>query len=306
MGEKISSIEHHPQVNLEGYNLGKIETRYFGDMQHLRSVYQKYQDGEFEPLDEEVSETIKKLENLFKEAQESINPSQIKGLEINSDGKVVLQEGQIFHMVKAPRDRVFDDLKMLSIARYGIIASEWFGMLESESEGRLCAFFSTIKEKRIGGGAIMMTIDYQNPDLQKLLKLDFFRYSKIKAENPESLNREFSELELEILTLIDDNSPCGRRMYEEEMHPEWKAIGGGIPARFINGICIDSVMDKSDKPENYHSDGTFGTLREITTENITRLAELFPSATIFRRDGTVLHQPQEIQINTNINNNETN
>lgn len=300
IGNPGNNQERQPdmtEITLKGRNLGEIKTRYFGDMQHIRSdIDDDNPNGQqtFHELNPEQKQIISQIEAIYQESNSSENT--INSLVTDQEGKVVLNKGQIFHKINKPQSGDFDDSKMLLISKYGILASEWFGLPESEDEARFCSFFDTFEgdKKIINTDEYMVTIDYQNPGLQRLLKLDFFKYLEIKTRYPELVSQRFSKEELAMLRFIEKLSPGGKDVYK--FHPNWKAIPSGILSKYINGICIDGPViyaEKVTEPGTYFDEATYSYYQEISTESVKRLSELFPNATIFRRDRKVLHQPQE-------------
>lgn len=103
-------------MKLRGGNLGEVEVEY-----KLLSEYPFFGD--------EIRQNIvKKLEKLYLELQEKSKKIDVKPFPQN-DGKVEILPGMISHKCS----NSLESLK--GISQYGILASEWFGKIESEKEG---------------------------------------------------------------------------------------------------------------------------------------------------------------------------
>ncbi len=212
---------------------------------------------------------------------------ECKNIKINhmdkSEGKVNIQPGMINHMCSSN----IDSLK--SISKRGILASEWFGQLESEFEGIFCAFVDRIHEEDSVNGRIenMKTMmgkednscvtlffDSENPVMKKLIHLDYFEYEKNKQQKPEKLVDMYTEKEINVFdNIIEPHSKSGARFHTRGRIPEcdWSAIPGGIPPQLVNGICIG--RGKYDK------------------EYIEEISQLFPDATIFDYERNIIKEP---------------
>ena len=77
----------------------------------------------------ELEEIIKKLENLYLNIRTQAKEQQIKPMGYDENGNVIIEKYAINH-------RCSNSVESLrTIANYGLLASEWFGELESEREG---------------------------------------------------------------------------------------------------------------------------------------------------------------------------
>ena len=209
------------------------------------------------------------LQKLYFSSCDKVSEMKINPLPVDGD-KVIIKPMMVNH-------RCRDDIEMLEgISKYGIVASEWFGVLESEGEGRFCTFVDRIKPddfslaenvnfRRLNDSSenVILFFDQENEVMKNLLRLDFFEYQRIKRDEPEKLNEIFTEDELVLLDCINYFSKASFDFHDSNTREYyyWSAIPGGIPALLVNGICVKS---------NDHS-----------LEYIERLSELFPNATIF-------------------------
>ncbi len=294
MDGTTSNIEQYPTIILKGRNLYERETKYYGDIRHLRKdIYEPSTNNSevFYKISPRMSETLTQIESVFETAKTSVSP--IQQLETDENGKVILNRGQIFHKIRTPTDDNFDNPIIRSISERGIIASEWFGILESEGEGRFCSFFDTISEakKIIELDEFFITIDQNNPDLQRLLHIDFFSYLRTKNQNPSVVSNTYTKEELKILDLIKKNSGGGESVAADS--PLWVAIPGGIPARFINGICVDGQWALSSyQGKKHYDERTQKNYKDVPNQAIETLSRLFPNATIFNRNQDILFHPE--------------
>lgn len=228
---------------------------------------------------------VKKLEqlylNLFEESKETdIQPFPQK------DGKVEILAGMVNHRCSSS----LDSLRALS--QYGILASEWFGQIESEREGVFCSFVDRIhsEEERSSRAEalnrqrlksrndhfIVLFLDSANPIMEKLLHLDFFEYERIKQLNPEQISEIYTSEEIEIFEqIIEPFSPGGKNFHTQNMLPycDWSAIPGGIPSALVNGICTKTKI--------------------YSKEEIEEITKLFPNATIFNGELEIIYTPKK-------------
>ena len=229
-----------------------------------------------------INEIIKKLEILYLNIEKNSQEQAINLMPINDDGYVILQKHAINHRCSNSLD------SLRNISNYGILASEWFGQLESEREGCFCTFISRMKgenypysgdlaeddRSRLNiGRNVILFFDENNPVMKYLLHLDYFEFEHQKQTNP-NYKLLYTSDELEILEeLIEPLSPAGRDMRKEYDFKTnyWSAIPGGIPSRFVNGICI--------KNNNY------------SEEELDEISFLFPNAVIFNSTKKVLRNP---------------
>ena len=269
-------------INIKGCNVGEIETEF----KRL---------SEWGYYDDDRKEMIGRIESLYSLCEEESKKAEISQMEVE-DGKVVLHSGMTNHVCSGS----LNVLRMIS--ETGVLASEWFGIRESEGEGAFCAFIDRIHDEENGVGAkiankrrllpeefaagvapakgdVLLFFDDNNSVMQKLIHLDYFEYEKIKQEQPESLSDIYTEEEIKLFDrLIEPISPAGKKFHTKEafnFRQDWSAIPGGIPATLINGICTKN---------NRYSE-----------EYLDELQRLFPNATIFDGDRNVLRIPQLAQ-----------
>lgn len=266
-------FELSPGIN--GLNLGDILDAKFEKLSECSF------DGVFEQ-ETEMKEQIKLLEQFTENVYKNAEETQTNPLPENDD-KVIIENGTPYHK-KGSID--LDTLRKISVG--GLLASEWFGQLESEAEGRFCAFInSSIDEtsnvpsfrkqnigKRfaLGPKQCVIYFDKTNPIMQMLMKFDFFEYRHLKSTSPEKIEQLYPKEIIDIYeNLIAPMSPAGKKFHDNPALPfyDWLAIPGGIPPELINGICINS------KDEELMS-------------KIDEISKMFPYATIFNESQKVL------------------
>lgn len=261
-------------MKIQGANLGEKEVEY-----KLLSKFPFFSD--------QRQEIVKRLEQLYLKLIEESKKTDITPFP-EKEGKVLIKEGMINH-------RCSNSLESLeAISRYGILASEWFGQIESEQEGVFCAFVDRIHDEnnldernqnrartlnlqrlKSMSDDVVIFFDSKHPVMKKLLHLDYFEYAKIKQLTSEKLTEIYSEEEIELISsIIEPFSPAGRNFHTKGILPycDWSAIPGGIPSTLINGICI--------KNHSYNK------------EYIEKIKELFPKATIFNGNLEIIHAPE--------------
>ena len=269
--KKISS--NGELVNISGMNFMNKTPRKFS---HLKAVILPYlvpdENGEISEID-----IIDNLEKRYLSMYASLNKSN-SNLEMKSmktdDNKVIVNDGLCFHSTSGTLDR------LESISNMGILASEWFGEFESERE---CCFCVTLDETHDGKCAkpnekrSVLYFDMDNPIMQEILKYDYFKYVYLKRENPDSLQKNFSSESLELFEKVIEvtsKASKGMRKGPQSIDWYWKAIPGGIPPQLINGISI------------------FSQNKELM-QNIDKITQLFPNATIFNENREVLYFAQK-------------
>ena len=259
-------------MKIQGANLGEKEVEY-----KLLSEYQFFSD--------ERQEVVKKLEQLYLKYQEESKRTDIKPFP-QKDGKVEISQGMVNH-------RCSNSLESLrTLSQYGILASEWFGQIESEREGVFCSFVDRMhaednSDKRKQDRArilnlqrlksmsndLVLFFDSTNPVMEQLLHLDYFEYEKVKQKTPEKLTEIYTSDEIELFEqIIEPFSPGGRNYHTKDMLPycDWSAIPGGIPSILVNGICTKTISyDK---------------------EYIEEVSKLFPNATIFNGELEIIYE----------------
>ena len=260
-------------MKITGANLGAVEVEY-----KLSSEYPFFSDKR--------QDVVKKLEQLYLNLQEESQKNDIRPFPQN-DGKVEILYGMVNHRCS----NSLDSLRTLS--QYGVLASEWFGQIESEREGVFCCFVDRIHEEhnsdevrqnrarmlnsqrlKSSGHDILLFFDDTNPVMKQLLHLDYFEYEKVKQQIPEKLTEMYSMEEIELFEqIIAPFSPCSRNFHTMNTlsYCDWSAIPGGIPSTLINGICT--------KNKSYDE------------EYIEEVAKLFPNATIFNGNLEILYTP---------------
>lgn len=259
-------------MRIEGLNLGSKEVKY-----KLLSQWPFFKGKR--------QEIVEKLEQLYLSFFEECKNTEIQPFP-QRDGKAEVLPGMLNHRCSAS----LDTLKYIS--EYGILASEWFGQIESEREGVFCSFVDRIhseeehnrraeilNKQRLKSKydhCVILFLDSTNPIMEKLLHLDFFEYVKIKQLNPEQISKMYTSEEIEIFErIIEPFSPGGRDFHTKNLLPQcdWSAIPGGIPSALINGICTKTKI--------------------YSKEEIEEIAKLFPNATIFNGELEIIHTPNK-------------
>jgi len=226
-------------------------------------------------------EIIKKLELLYLGIEEQLKDSIINPMDID-DGIVSIPQNALNHRCSNSIE------SLVNISNHGLLASEWFGELESEREGCFCTFVSRMKgsdypycgdlaeddKSRLNiGKNVILFFDEKNPLMQYLLHLDYFEFEQQKRENPNYASLYTTD-ELKILEdLIEPLSPAGKDMrkpYDFKTN-YWSAIPGGIPSKLVNGVCV--------KNNNY------------SESELDVISSLFPEAVIFDSNKQILRYP---------------
>ena len=220
------------------------------------------------------------LEKMYFELVEQSKTTTVNEFPTKDD-RVILIPGMTNHRCSKEID------VLRGISEYGVLASEWFGHLESEMEGRFCTFVDRIKPetypnaenenfRRLNDRAetVILFFDDENEIMKKLIHLDYFEYQKIKKTTTNKLQEIYSKEEMQLLGgVIEEFSHAGKDFHDREdrLYYYWSAIPGGIPPLLINGICIKN--------------------NEYTDEYIDELSKLFPNATIFGGNLKVIYKP---------------
>ena len=218
---------------------------------------------------ENVKKVLTYLENLYLTCYKNSIAEEITSFLIE-DGKVQMSNESVGHTTHLSQ--------MDGISRGGLLASEWFGELESEYEGRFCCFLSKVDQTNknnelLSIGTAHLYFDTDSSIAKLLFGMDFFAYEKFKAINPDDVKKMFSPEVIELFeTVIEPLSPG---YYTSKSHPSWMAIPGGIPSQLVKGIMLSSKEDKLDELAEYSSN-------------------LFPKAIIFDNNYTVLRMPKSI------------
>lgn len=263
-------------MKIVGANLGEQEVTYKSLSEHIF-------------FNDERQDIVKRLEQFYLGIAEKSKRVKITPFP-QENGKAIIQAGMINH-------RCSNSIEALTaISQYGILASEWFGIPESEREGVFCAFVDRIhyendtdtrfRQQRARSlnrqrlkslsNDVILFMDSMNPLMQKLLHLDYFEFERVKQQEPEKLNESYTVDEIKMFeSIIEPFSYAGRDFHTNDSLPycDWSAIPGGIPSSLINGICI----------KNKQYDKTY--IEEVT--------KLFPNATIFNGELEIVYSPSK-------------
>lgn len=266
-------------VKIEGQNLGEVSAE-LKKLSDYNSIYNWVDDSK-------KKNEISKLENLYLNLCNHVNEFKIKPMEIDQNEQVIIQKNMINH-------RCSNNLEVLqTISQYGILASEWFGKLESEQEGCFCTFISRMKDddyncnfrgdlaednfSRLNkGDDVLLFFDEDNPIMKYLLHLDYFEFEYQKSCNP-NYKQLYTDSELSLLeNLIEPLSPAGNDMRQnfDWKTNYWSAIPGGIPSSLVTGVCIKN--------------NTF------TDSEIDLINSYFPKAVIFDSKQNVVRYPSQL------------
>ena len=232
------------------------------------------ENGEFN-LTEEHKKILQFLENFyFKNLETNIHTKQLQ----IEDEKVIVPKDQIYHVCNLTSLSQFK-----SYADLGIVPTEWFGVFESQWEGRFCAFVKNDCSKRkIGGEDLSETfvkfyIDNTNPLWKMLSSLDYFEYEHLKETSPEKIKNYYPKEIIDLYEqIVEPLSGSGKKMHSNPIFPTftWQAIPGGIPPQLIVGIQIKSKNEEFMK-------------------NLTNIQNLFPNAVIFDETHKVLSNQKQ-------------
>lgn len=202
----------------------ECKKRYSGMFEKLERIYQKVSDvGEAEPI--EISD----------------------GYANFADRKLLLHNVPFTTDMEAYQSR--KDL--------GLLASEWFGVLEKFTECEFCV--STTKTKGLEPKPQTKTekhftfiIDAESSSLKKLLHLDYFQYVRKKEKGDLS---SYTTEEIEFLDQLSEwnftkesddtiltNINKSRNSKQVALdHTDWSAIPAGIPSKYIIGIIANGI-----------------------------------------------------------------
>ena len=220
------------------------------------------------------------VENMYFEGLE--DKSHVTQMEIKN-GKVIIPLEMPHHSIP-----VKNISELESYSDMGIIATEWFGELEAENEGRLCTFVSKgyflqgkglIPAGICSENDITFYIDENNEYWKKISQYDFFEYEHIKNTTPEKLKELYPPEIIDLYDeLVEPLSPGGKRKHDHPLRNTsiWMAIPGGIPPQLIVGIqCHKNSLKK------------IGNLDEIQ--------KLFPNAVIFDENHFVYQKEKSLE-----------
>ena len=250
-------------------------------------------EGEFNGLTKQdlidnssLKNKIRMLERLYYSLYRKARDSEVVPMTIDEDNRVIIKPYMVNHSCSSD----LNNLK--SIAQYGVLASEWFGVLESEREACFCTFVSRMKTddypfkgslaednfSRLNIGTdVLLFFDETNPIMQYLLHLDYFEFEYIKNVSLEILNQIYTKEEKALLLgIVEPLSPAGRNMRKNSNTKcnYWSAIPGGIPPFLINGICVKR--------------------KKYSNEVLDELNMLFPNAVIFNSKKEVIRYPYKL------------
>ncbi|MCL2570010.1 MAG: hypothetical protein FWE16_02275 [Firmicutes bacterium] len=237
--------------------------------------FQTYMDNVKNQIHQEYAPMFEQLESLYENAKnEQVKPQPIQA----KNGKADFGERPLLlHNIPLANKESLEARNDL-----GIIASEWFGKMESYGECRFCASFYKGKgnildleehekqkeqEKEVDGKVLIklhtggekkkhpkMTyiIDPQTPAIEKLAKMDLWRY----ARNKESGNMDiYSQDEKQFLSkLYDWSAPkqdgetpqrllgiAGNADGIAKDKPYWVAIPSGMPLKNVIALQVSDV-----------------------------------------------------------------
>ncbi len=244
-------------------------------------------DGTFKNLTDYVPRDVpfyrylEYIQNLYYDALDNSKNMSIRRFPVDGN-KVVIEPLTCNH-------RCHPDIEILrSISEHGVLATEWFGIAESEREGLFCTFIDRIKPEtypsyksenlqRISDRTQEVVLFFDENDvMKKLLHYDLFEYERVKLHEKEKLKEKYTDDEIWLLDFLYQVSPAGYDFHDSSDRPYyyWSAIPGGIPSNLINGICVK--------------------LDVCTDDYLDELNILFPNATIFDCSLNILRMPKNI------------
>lgn len=270
-----SKLELQGEISLNGKNLGRTENCRASRLSNLAS----------ESTPEEIKNAVYQLEDRYCSLYEKAKSSEIHPLPVDDDGNVIINPGQLYHNIASDTSTEFFD----SVSSLGLLATEWFGVLESEGEARFCTFLAETLEddespetppalrytnRKSKRNNIQLYFDMDNPVFQEIVKYDYFGWKVKNANGEESVKEYPEELQNIYKNLILPLSPS--MLPKNLMNPNlpfhyWKALPGGIPPQLINGISINVGNPRFD-------------------ELVETVSKLFPKATIFTSEGKALRR----------------
>lgn len=268
-----SKLELQGAISLNGKNIGRTEN----------SKASRLSDQVSESTPEEFKTAVYQLENRYCSLYEKAESSEVHPLPVDDDGNVIINPGQLYHNVASSVPIDFFG----SVSSLGLLATEWFGILESEGEARFCTFLAETLEddesletppalrytnQKAKRNNIQLYFDMDNLILREIVRYDYFGWKVKKANGEEGIKEYPEELQNIYEHLILPLSPSMPPKYL--MNPSlpfyyWKALPGGIPPQLINGISINVGNPRFD-------------------ELIATVSKLFPKATIFTSEGKAL------------------
>ena len=261
-------------MKLYGRNLGTVDVQELNIEEMITQYF---------PDNLEAQKALLWLEKKRQEIIEKTNNTSTSPLPTENN-KVNLEPGTLIHNGSSNIE------SLTTISQLGLMPTEWFGVLESQGEGRFCTFIKRIlsKEESISfvqyenqknfnfpDDQLVLVFDNNNPIMHELLKLDYFEYQIVDRNTPEKIPELYSEEEIFMFkNLIAPLSKASRRFHLNPKLPFyfWHAIPGGIPSKLINGICINESLAND-------------------IEYIEQIQQLFPQATIFDNNMNVIRMP---------------
>ncbi|MBQ7977963.1 MAG: hypothetical protein IJ301_05200 [Clostridia bacterium] len=195
-------------------------------------------DGVYTRIWEEGKQKIKEqytpfIENVSNLLNYSKNGDP-KRLEFEN-GKAILNGTYLTHGIP-----ISDDIDgLLNRKELGILPSEWFGIMEKYGECRFCSSFTkknNFDKNEFLDASIEFIVDTTAPEMQYLLHLDFFEYTRNKT-NGNLIS--YTQDEIDFLETINSLSPSGSSAAKKRL--SWCAIPGGLPSKYIVGIMTDAI-----------------------------------------------------------------
>ena len=286
--EKISKLKN---ITVIGNNLGDVENVSFDFIsRHFH-------------FDERQKAIVENWERAYINMYDTLASGRYPTEKMSTeDGKVVIEQGSPFHRMPAR----LDSLRYISLG--GLVASEWYGISESQGEAPYCTFLDRLQEElprypdnydqlsfdernsylqKYGISVrnhrsafadnpreITFYFDDKNPCMKKLMSFDYFEYLKIRKESPEKIGEMYPKELVEFYELVigASDKKFSARFHDDNQYEtkSWMAIPLGIPPMLVNGICINSKAS------------------EDILEHLDEIVEMFPNATIFNENKEVM------------------
>lgn len=292
--------EELKNISIEGGNLRKQDDVSFDLI-----------SNHFSNLSDESKKILEHWQNFYFQIFEKLQNNEFPTNPLKvENGVVIVDNGQLFHRSLASIET------FKGISKVGIVATEWFGILESENEAYCCAFLDQLQEelpyKEFGRllnkeeerylnqyrealhnrnaafssypSFATFFLDNSNQIMQMLMKFDFFEYLKNKKEHPEKIKEIYPT---ELINLYEKVCDAENMEFSSKFHDAnnykrktWLAIPLGIPPFLINGICINSKSE--------------------IINHLDEISEMFPNAIIFNENKDVLKYPLSKEENAEV------
>lgn len=290
--DKIEAFYKTNPIKISGGNISIDEER------RLKSLTESNGTVDVKKYSDRLLNAIEFIEmktrEVYEEAENDYIPNPMRTHETEGVEIVDIPTHTYCHVANV------DDIdKMKSFGVGGFLASEWFGIPESEGEAPYCTFVRS-SEDSWGVNRLKEAVFYfdtKSPLFQKLVDKDFFKYRLALEEagdDAEQVKRikqaygEYAEAYDAIIDELNSQNIVGEAVDLEQKYKNrpknllnpmtirkhWRAIPGGIPPELVCGIQVK------------------GESKELN-DNIEEIKKIFPNATIFNEHNMVIHTSNE-------------